>query len=123
MAGPEGAYILHTLSADNAVLDASATSRASGEVVVTVLVRDGDGTPSDALPAAVNAVLQDGQVRPLTDFVRVVGAQILPYVVEADLYTFDGPDAAVVMAEARRRLAAFMADSHLKVLTLLMSQS
>ncbi|GMR27028.1 baseplate J/gp47 family protein [Stenotrophomonas sepilia] len=112
VAGPEGAYIFHTLSADNAVLDASATSPAPGEVVVTVLARDGDGTPSDSLLATVNAVLQDGQVRPLTDFVRVVGAQILPYVVEADLYTFDGPDAAVVIAEARRRLEAFMADSH-----------
>jgi len=112
VAGPEGAYIFHTLSADTAVLDASATSSTPGEVVVTVLGRDGDGTPSDALLAIVDAVLQDDQVRPLTDFVRVVGAQILPYGVEADLYTFDGPDAAVVIAEARRRLDAFMADSH-----------
>ena len=112
VAGPEGAYIFHTLSADNAVLDASATSPAPGEVVVTVLARDGDGTPSDSLLATVDSVLQNGQVRPLTDFVRVVGAQILPYEVEADLYTFDGPDAAVVIAEARRRLEAFMADSH-----------
>ncbi|TGS12130.1 baseplate J/gp47 family protein, partial [Mesorhizobium sp. M1C.F.Ca.ET.187.01.1.1] len=55
VAGPEGAYIFHTLSADNAVLDASATSPAPGEVVVTVLARDGDGTPSDELLATVNA--------------------------------------------------------------------
>ncbi|WP_242441348.1 baseplate J/gp47 family protein [Stenotrophomonas maltophilia] len=78
VAGPEGTYIFHALSAYSAVLDASATSPAPGEVVVTEMARNGDGTPSDSLLATFNAVLQNGQVRPLTDFVRVVGAQILP---------------------------------------------
>lgn len=44
VAGPEGAYIWHALSADADVLDASATSPDPGEVVVTVLSRTGDGT-------------------------------------------------------------------------------
>ncbi|HDS1189552.1 baseplate assembly protein [Stenotrophomonas maltophilia] len=112
VAGPEGAYIFHTLSADTAVLDASATSPAPGEVVVTVLGRDGDGTPSAALLAKVNDLLQSGEVRPLTDLVTVAPAQIVSYTVDADLTTFDGPDAAVVIAEARRRLAAFMSEAH-----------
>ncbi len=112
VAGPEGAYIFHTLSADTAVLDASATSPAPGEVVVTVLGRDGDGTPSAALLAKVNDLLQSGEVRPLTDLVTVAPAQIVSYTVDADLTTFDGPDAAVVIAEARRRLAAYMSEAH-----------
>ncbi|WP_099561545.1 baseplate assembly protein [Stenotrophomonas maltophilia] len=111
VAGPEGAYIFHTLSADTAVLDASATSPAPGEVVVTVLGRDGDGTPSAALLAKVNDLLQSGEVRPLTDLVTVAPAQIVSYTVDADLITFDGPDAAVVIAEARRRLAAYMSEA------------
>ena len=44
VAGPEGAYIFHALSADPGVLDACATSPSPGEVVVTVLARAGDGT-------------------------------------------------------------------------------
>ena len=55
VAGPEGAYIFHALSADPDVLDASATSPTPGEVVVTVLSRQGDGAPSAPLVAAVEA--------------------------------------------------------------------
>lgn len=112
VAGPEGAYIFHTLSADTGVLDASATSPTPGEVVVTVLGRDGDGTPSAELLAKVDKLLQSGEVRPLTDMVTVAPAQIISYTVDADLTTYDGPDSAVVIAEAHRRLATFMAEAH-----------
>lgn len=112
VAGPEGAYIFHALSADSDVLDASATSPSPGRVVVTVQARSGDGTPSPALLAKVEAVLLDDNVRPLTDHVSVAGATILPYAVEAELYTFNGPDAALVIAEARRRLEAFQSEAH-----------
>lgn len=112
VAGPEGAYIFHSLSADTGVLDASATSPAPGEVVVTILGREGNGTPSAELLATVDRALQSGEVRPLTDMVTVAPAQILSYTVDADLTTFDGPDAAVVIAEARRRLAVYMAEAH-----------
>lgn len=112
VAGPEGAYIFHALSADTGVLDASATSPAPGDVVVTVLGRDGDGTPSAALLAKVDTLLQSGQVRPLTDRVTVAPAQIISYTVDADLTTFNGPDGALVIAEARRRLTAYMAEAH-----------
>lgn len=112
VAGPEGAYIFHALSADGDVLDASATSPSPGEVVVTVLARTGDGTPAPALLSKVGGVLLADDVRPLTDHVTVAAANILPYVVEADLYTFEGPDAALVIAEATRRLRSFQDEAH-----------
>lgn len=112
VAGPEGAYIFHTLTADSDVLDASATSPSPGEVVVTVQSRIGDGTPTPALLAKVEAVLLADDVRPLTDHVTVAAAEVLTYAVDADLYTFEGPDAALVIAEARRRLQAFQDDAH-----------
>ncbi|WP_414492327.1 baseplate J/gp47 family protein [Stenotrophomonas maltophilia] len=112
VAGPEGAYIFHTLSADTAVLDASATSPTPGQVIVTVLGRDGDGTPSATLLAKVDKALQSGEVRPLTDMVIVAPVQIVTYTVDADLTTFDGPDGALVIAEARRRLGVYMAEAH-----------
>nr|WP_089218309.1 baseplate J/gp47 family protein [Sphingomonas laterariae] len=112
VAGPEGAYIFHTLSADPDVLDASATSPSPGEVVVTVLSRLGDGTASPELLDIVETRISGEGVRPLTDFVTVQGATIVPFVVTAEVRTFAGPDGSVVIAEARRRLDAYIDDSH-----------
>ncbi|HEY5804860.1 MAG TPA: baseplate J/gp47 family protein [Lysobacter sp.] len=112
VAGPEGAYIFHALSADPDVLDASATSPTPGEVVVTVLSRDGDGTPSGPLVAKVAAALTDDSVRPLTDHVTVQGATIVPYAVQATVYTYAGPDSTLVLAESLKRLDAYIEASH-----------
>lgn len=111
VAGPEGAYIFHTLSADVAVLDASVASPSPGEVVVTVLSREGDGTPSTQLLTTVEAALLNGNVRPLTDHVTVTAALVAPYEIRARLTTFNGPDSALVLAEAQRRVHLFLSQS------------
>lgn len=112
VAGPAGAYIFHALSAHADVLDASATSPAPGEVVVSVLARSGNGTPSAAVVEAVRTALTDEDVRPMTDNVTVEAAEILAYVVEATLYTYAGPDSALVLSTARTRLDRYVAESH-----------
>lgn len=112
VAGPEGAYIFHSLSADPDVLDASATSPSPGEVVITVLSRIDDGTASAGLIDIVDAALSDEDVRPLTDHVTVQGAEIVEYEVTAELRTFSGPDGSVVLAEAQSRLDNYVAASH-----------
>nr|WP_215730824.1 baseplate J/gp47 family protein [Pseudomonas lalucatii] len=111
-AGPEGAYIFHALSASGQVLDASAISPTPGEVLVTVLSREDDGTASADLLATVGAALTDESVRPLTDFVQVQGATIVPYQVEATLHFYAGPDRAVVMATAQAAIEAYAASQH-----------
>ncbi|KAF3999220.1 baseplate assembly protein [Glaciimonas immobilis] len=112
VAGPEGAYIFHALGADSRVLDASATSPTPGTVIVTILSRDGDGTASADLLAIVAARLAADDVRPLTDYVLVESAEIVRYQVRAKLFTFPGPDAAVVVAEAQRRMAQYVVEAH-----------
>ncbi|MBK6801654.1 MAG: baseplate J/gp47 family protein [Novosphingobium sp.] len=109
VAGPVGAYIFHALSADSAVLDASAVSPDPGEVVVTVLGRDGDGTPAPEVLAAVEARLSADDVRPLTDLVTVQAATIVPFTVEAELTLLPGPDSSVVLTAAQARLDAHLA--------------
>lgn len=110
VAGPEGAYIFHALSADSDVLDASATSPEPGEVVVTVLSRSGDGTPDAGVLDAVEARLNSTTVRPLTDLVTVQAADVVDFAVEATLHYFTGPDSALVRAEALARLDAWLAN-------------
>src|SRR5690606_38241096 len=92
VAGPRFAYVYHALSAHGDVLDASATSPAPGEVVVSVLSRIGDGAASAELLAAVEAVVNADDVRPLTDEVIVQSAGIVAFEVEAQLTLYSGPD-------------------------------
>lgn len=112
VAGPEGAYIYHALSASPQVLDASATSPEPAHVVVTVLSRDGDGAASADLCAAVATAVNADNVRPMTDEVTVQSAGIVPYQVKGTIFTFAGPDSAVVLAESRKRLDAYVAEAH-----------
>lgn len=112
VAGPEGAYIFHALSADADVLDAGATSPGPGEVLVSVLSRTGSGAASPALVGRIAAYLSDETRRPLTDFVTVRSAEIVDYAVAATLTTYSGPDGGVVLEAARASLAAYVEASH-----------
>lgn len=111
VAGPEAAYIFWARSVDATILDASATSPAPGEVVVTLLSSIGDGTASDAQISAVAAVVNSDPIRPLTDQVTVQSAEIIPYTVTAGLTLFSGPDETVILAASQAGLADYIAQS------------
>jgi phage-related baseplate assembly protein len=111
VAGPEGAYVFHALSAAAGVLDASATSPSPGVVIVSVLSRQGNGAAAQDLLDTVEAYVSAETRRPLTDFVTVQSAGIVPYAVNASIKTFGGPDSGVVMKAARDSLDAFIANS------------
>lgn len=108
VAGPEGAYVFHALSADARVSDVAVTSPSPGEVVVTVLSAEGDGVPAADLLAAVETALTDEDVRPLTDAVTIQAGTKIEYQVSAVLDLYQGPDAAVVRQVAEDSLAAFV---------------
>ncbi len=110
VAGPELAYVFHATSADPAVLDASAISSAPGEVRVTVLARDGDGTAPPALLEIVRARVNAREVRPLGDLVTVASADIRRFAIDATIHTFTGPDRQLVLTAARAQLDAYLLD-------------
>lgn len=112
VAGPELAYVAHAKAASGDVLDASATSPAPGEVLVSVLSVVGDGTASRALLDTVQAVVADNAIRPLGDHVTTASAEIIPFAIDAALTTFSGPDVGIVLAAARAGAAAYVADCH-----------
>ncbi|SEM52638.1 baseplate assembly protein [Halomonas caseinilytica] len=111
-AGPEGAYIYHALSAEGGVLDASATSPTPGDVVVTVLAREGNGAAGSALLQAVETAVNAEDVRPLTDHVIVQSAEIIDYSITATLYFQPGPDSQVVLVEAQRQAQRYVEQQH-----------
>ena len=101
VAGPTAAYEFHARSADGRVADASATSPAPAEVVLTVLSREGDGTAEKALNSE--------NVRPVADRLTVRSAEIIPYRVEATIFLYPGPEAEPVMAAAKASLQKYIA--------------
>ena len=111
-AGPIGAYIFHTRSADARVKDVHVHSPEPGKVVVTVLSHEADGTPADDLLAGVAAALNADNVRPLTDTIIVEAASVLTYEVEAVLHLFGEPDARIVRAAAFEATNAYVQDTH-----------
>lgn len=109
VAGPASAYIFHALTADPSIADASTTSPAPREVLVSLLGADGSGIASPAQIAAVTDVLTHDEVRPLTDLVTVQSATIVPFDIDAVLTLASGPDPSIIFAAAQAALTAYLA--------------
>ncbi len=109
VAGPTAAYEFHAKSADGRVADASATSPAPAEVVLTVLSREGDGTADADLLAVVEKALNSESVRPVADRLTVRGASIVNYSVRALLYLYPGPESEPIVEAARASLQKYIA--------------
>lgn len=110
VAGPGGAYEFQAISAHPSVLDVSVESPAPVEVVLTILSREADGQPSQAVLEAVRKRVDER--RPLTDRVTVQAATLLPYRISAVLAIREGPDPAVIREEARQRLSEYVDARH-----------
>ena len=94
-----------------AMTQALDTATWPGEVIVSVLSRQGDGHADDALLAAVLARVNADGVRPLTDAVSVKSADIVRFKLRAKLWSYAGPDPTIAMAAARRQLDTYLADA------------
>lgn len=94
------------------VKDATARRTAPGQVTVTVLGQDGNGTPSADLLAAVTKHFARPDVRPETDEVLVKPATIKPYKIRARAYINSGPDTSLTKATATTALQAYADERH-----------
>ena len=113
-AGPIGSYVYHALKVEG-VKDVGVQGPPDtdpGDVLVTLLSDDGDGTADSNLIAAVNAALNAEDVRPLTDQVTVQSATIQEYEIIATLYVLPGPDPELVRQASLASVQAFVADRH-----------
>lgn len=108
VAGPEGAYVFWAMAVAG-VADATAVSPAPAEAVITVLAHEGNGTADAALLNAVAASVTDATRRPIGDRVTVRSATIRTHTLGIALSVLPGPSSDLVEAEARARLAAYLA--------------
>ena len=91
VAGSHGSYVFHALSASNLVKDVAVDSPVPGQVRVTILSTEGNGTPDTELIDIVDSYLSAETRRPLTDMVTVEAAEIVPFTVDATLHVYTGP--------------------------------
>jgi phage-related baseplate assembly protein len=108
-AGSGGGYIFHALKAHPNIADASVTNPEPGVVIVTVMSDRADPEPTTEEVNAVRNHLFAEDVKPITDILTVQGAEVLEVDIVANLRLYGGPDASVVLADARKNLEAFLA--------------
>lgn len=85
VAGPKDAYVYWTKTASSNIVDVSVTSPAPCEVDVRFILEGGE-LPGEALIDKVNAILQDDNIRPLTDLVTVSAPDVVSYDINLTYY-------------------------------------
>jgi phage-related baseplate assembly protein len=112
-AGARAGYVFHALSASGLVRDVSVTSPEPGEVLISVLSWEGDGSASNSLVDLVAAATNAERVRPICSFVTVQSVDIVQFDIVASLTIGSGPDSAVLALAARDSLDAYLASARL----------
>jgi phage-related baseplate assembly protein len=111
-AGSEKAYLFHALSASPLVKSASVQTPNAGEVLITILSTEGDGTADEDLISAVADYVSAEDKRPLTDNVVVQSAEIIPFSVSAQIFAYPGPSVSITAEEYQARLQKYLAKQH-----------
>ncbi len=94
------------------VKDGNARRIAPGMVRVTVLSREGDGTPSVDLLRGVRRHFDRPDVKPETDRVMVQAAEIKPYKIRVVAKINAGPDSGLTKVAAEQQLQAYADACH-----------
>lgn len=112
-AGGAAWYRYAALSASPLVKDAAVSSPNPGEVLISILSTQGNGTPASGLLTTVNTAIQNDSVRVITDVVTVAGATINTVPVTAQVYLYPDTPIEVFNTLQANLTAAFTAASGL----------
>jgi len=110
-AGPELAYVKHTLDVDGRIRDVLATSPAPSEARVVYWATETDGTPVTTLDTAIADHIGADDKRPLGSRLTVAAATTTGFDVTATLTIDDGPAPSVVKAAAEDALDAYLSEA------------
>jgi len=112
VAGPSAAYITKARAVDGRIIDAQTSRPQPGDVLVSLLSSEGDGTASADLCRAVEIALSAEDQRPLNDTVFVKSAEIVRYRIHAKCYTRTAVGADVLIAQAKVNAQAYADKVH-----------
>ncbi|HDR9512344.1 TPA: baseplate J/gp47 family protein, partial [Burkholderia cepacia] len=112
VAGPSAAYVTKARAVDGRIIDAQSSRPRPGDVLVSLLSSEGDGTASDDLCRAVEVALSAEDQRPLNDTLFVKSAEIVRYRIHAKCYTRTAVGADVLIAQAKKNAQAYADKVH-----------
>lgn len=92
--------------------DAGLANPSPGDVVLSVLSTEGDGTAPGDLLTAVDSAVSGEDKRPTTDHVIVQTAAIINYTIEAELTIYPGPDGTTVLEAAQAAVDKYTSENH-----------
>ena len=111
-AGTEAAYRFHALSSDPQVLDAGPRSPSPGQVEISFLSREGDGTASPEVLERVTTYMMQPHIRQMTDEIIIQSATVITYRIEAVLKVAAGPTASLAVEAARTAAQEYVSSLH-----------
>lgn len=95
------------------IKDGDGIRTAPGAVMVPVLARDGNGSPSDELLETIREFyLQRDDTAPMTDDITVQGAEIVPYMLNVTAFVGRGPDLKITEDLLQKSLQAHADKQH-----------
>ncbi len=106
-AGSKGAYIYHTLSAHQSIIDAAVLSPSPGTVYIYPLTSD--GKPQEEIINTVQEYLNDEKIRPLTDYVVVKPPESIQFNINAVVILYSYADIDTVKAAIDAKLNEYKA--------------
>lgn len=108
-AGSMGAYRFFTFEASPLISDVSIVSPSPGVVRVYPLLKDGE-MPTEEILRAVEEMLNDRAIRPLTDKVEVIEPEKADYRIDIDFYisTSDKRNASDIEQKAEKALSEYI---------------
>jgi len=109
VAGPTGAYKYWAKTASPSIVDVAVTSPAPGDVNIYPLLENG-GIPDAPMLDAVNAIVNDEKIRPLTDTVYVIAPTSVDFAINASLIKLPDADTDDIEAAVAANLATYVAD-------------
>lgn len=113
VAGPDGAYLYWTLTADANIIDAAVLS--PRRVLVRVYPLTLAGLPSTEVLNKVTALFVGDDVRPLTDEVEVLAPTEAPYTITANITLLTTADAATLSAQLQTAAETYAAERRSKL--------
>jgi phage-related baseplate assembly protein len=108
VAGPEGAYQFHAMTADVTIKDVSVYMSRPGRVVVTVMMSGSNPVPDTAMLLKVREAINAKVVRPLTDEVIVSAPQVITTPISVTATLYPGPDQTLVSSKITAALNALV---------------
>ncbi|MGD9567513.1 MAG: baseplate J/gp47 family protein [Sedimentibacter sp.] len=105
-AGPEGAYIYYAKRVSTQIEDVVVNSPDRGQVNIYALMNDGT-VANEEIKNAIYTACNDKYIRPLTDFLVVADAEIVPYSIDFTYYISRTTTLSAVEIEAAVNTAVY----------------